>query len=807
MAQGLEGVRVVETGGGVAAQVAGKLLADLGATVVKVEPPGGEPARAEGPFPPGGPHPEANGSFIFLNTNKRSVTLDLAAEAGQAALADLAAGAEVVLHDFPPAAMAAHGIDYARLAARNPALVLVSVTPFGLTGPYRDWAASDLTLTHAGGWGWTIPGGITDRARPPIKPFGQHVLIQAGMQAAMAALGFLRGARRSGVGEHVDFAIHAMVPPYAIRALGVYTHTGRVSDRFTPRTLQPNGFFRCTDGEIYLMGMEEDQWARLVELMGRPAWTEAPEFADKTLRAKHMDALHAHLVPWVEKWSTVELFNAAQQVRFCACPAFRHDQLEADPHLNERGYVVTHTHPAVGTIRMPGPPVKLRRPWWALRRPAPAPGEANGEAAALLSPPPGAAAPPEPPVTGAAPPLPLEGVRVLAFTWVWAGPFCAQQLAHLGAEVIKVESAHRLDFGRRGTCAPPGMAPGPNRDAQFNEWNQGQKSVTLNLGTPEGIALARDLAARSDIVISNFATGVMDRLGLGPDALFALNPGLIIGAISGFGQTGPYRHYMGYGSPVTALSGISALTGYEDDGWPQEVATAYGDPTTGIMVAYAALAALVAREEHGGGQYIDAALWESTAFTGFEGWMNHALGNEAHRPMGSRDPCHAPHNLYRCAGDDAWLAVSVRSEAEWAALARALERPELAADPRFGSPAGRKAHEAELDALLGAWCAGQERWAAARRLQAHGVPAFPSVTMAEVFADPQLAARDFFTRLPHPEVGVQRHTSMPWRLARRPNGVRRPAPLLGEHTDEVLTGVLGLAPERLAALRAADVLT
>jgi benzylsuccinate CoA-transferase BbsF subunit len=278
-----------------------------------------------------------------------------------------------------------------------------------------------------------------------------------------------------------------------------------------------------------------------------------------------------------------------------------------------------------------------------------------------------------------------------------------------------------------------------------------------------------------------------------------------VAAISGFGQTGPCKDYMGYGQAIVPLAGMSAETGYPGGG-AEEVAIAYGDPNGGAYMAYAVVAALAARQRHGGGQYIDVSLWEANICSAYEGWMNFALGNPPHAPMGNRDLVHAPHNCYRCAGEDAWVSIAVTDGAQWAALCTEMEQPAAAADPRFADAAGRRAHEDELDELISQWCAGQDRWEVTRRLQAVGVPAFPSLDTKEVDEDPHLNARAFFGRVPHPEVGVRSHAGIPWRLSHGPNGVRMAAPLMGQHTDEIVREVLGLSAAEIARLREAEVI-
>ncbi|MBI4083754.1 MAG: CoA transferase, partial [Candidatus Lambdaproteobacteria bacterium] len=577
MAMGLEGLNVLELGGGVAAAVATKLMADLGANVVKVEPPEGDGARRRGPFRQGKPDPEASGLYLALNPNKRSVALELLTDAGQAGLEKLVRGADLLVHNFHPIEMERLRIEFERFARLNPALVMVSITPFGLTGVHSRWAAADLTVMSAGGWGYVCPGPGTPAELPPIKPFGQHAWIQAGLHAAMVAMGALHGARATGVGEHCDVSAQEVDTAHLGRTLVGWSYSERLETRTGPRLIGPMGFFRCKDGELFMVVIEEDQWHRLKEAMGNPEWSARPEFKTRELRGEHHGEIEELISAWMSAYTAEELFRMLQGKKLCAAPIFRYEQVVAQEQLLARGFVQRQHHPVAGDLVMPGAPYLLRNPWWRLRTPAPRLGEANAELDSLFS----GARPAQQGRRAGKAGRPLEGIRVLDFSWVWAGPYCTMQLAHMGAEVIKIESAKRPEYARRLNIYPKGLEQRLNCSGYFNDLNQGKQSVTINLGNPEGVALVKQIAAKSDIVLSNFATGVMERLGLGAPELHNIKPDLIIGAISGFGQTGPCRNYTAYGPALVPVAGISYATGY-GDGKAQEVGIAYGDPNAGV---------------------------------------------------------------------------------------------------------------------------------------------------------------------------------------------------------------------------------
>ncbi len=344
-----------------------------------------------------------------------------------------------------------------------------------------------------------------------------------------------------------------------------------------------------------------------------------------------------------------------------------------------------------------------------------------------------------------------------------------------------------------------------NRCALFNQWGQGKKSLLLNLTTPRGRDLAKELVSKSDVVLQNFATGVMDQLGLGYDELRRVKPDIIMASISGYGQTGPQRNYMAYGPAIPPLTGLSSITGYEG-GPPEEVGMAYGDPTSGIHAAAAICAALVARQRTGQGQHIDVSLWQAVAVLVAEGWMDYAMNATQPPRRGNHDPWMAPHNCYRCAGEDEWVTIACGTDEEWTGLCRAIGRSELAKDARFGSAANRKANEEELDRVLSAWTAARKKWDVTHQLQEAGVAAFPSMSGKDLIEDPQLNARGFFERLAHPEVGTRTHMGIPWLFSHAPNGVRWPAPLLGQDTDQVMGEVLGYDEQEIARLKDEQVL-
>lgn len=403
----------------------------------------------------------------------------------------------------------------------------------------------------------------------------------------------------------------------------------------------------------------------------------------------------------------------------------------------------------------------------------------------------------------------LSGIRVADFTWVWAGPFCTLQLAHLGAEVIRVESVRRVCVTR---MLPPWLDGqiGPNRSGYFNQYNQGKRSVTLDLSRPEGKEIAKKLVAISDVAVENFAGGVIDRLDLGYEVLKQVKPDIIMVSMSGYGQTGPESRYVSYGPSQVPLAGMSSLTGYID--WPpMHVGMSYGDPNAGLHAAFASLAALLYRHRTGEGQYVDMSQWESSMDILAEGIMDYTMNGTEPSRSGNRDPWMAPHGIFRCApaqgelpsgtlAEDQWVSIACGSDDEWQALCGAMGKPELADDARFRTLEDRKANEEALEAIVEEWTSAQEPMAATEALQQAGVAAFPPMANYMLDADPHLAARDYWVEKEHPEVGVRRHAGIPWSMSETPCEVWRAAPTIGQDNEYVFGELLGMSSQQIAEL-------
>jgi crotonobetainyl-CoA:carnitine CoA-transferase CaiB-like acyl-CoA transferase len=379
------------------------------------------------------------------------------------------------------------------------------------------------------------------------------------------------------------------------------------------------------------------------------------------------------------------------------------------------------------------------------------------------------------------------------------------QLAHLGAEVIRIETATRPCITRLLPPWPNGQ-PGINRSGYFNQYNQGKRSLTLNLKQPQAVEIAKQLVAKSDIVVENFAGGVMDRMGLGYEVLKQLKPDLVMISLSGYGSTGPEKEHISYGPAQVPMSGMSSLTGYK--GWrPMHVGISYGDPNGGLHGAFAVLCALMYRARTGKGQYLDLSQWETSTAMVAEGLLDYSMNGTQPERDGNRDAYMSPHGVFRSAGEDRWVSLAVRNENEWQRFCRVIEQPALATDPRFANLSARQQHEDTLEALITAWTTTHSPKEATAQLQAAGIPAAPSMCNRDLSTDPHLNIRSIFAYLNHPEVGKQQHVGIPWQMSKTPLAVQRPAPVLGQDTEYVLREILGYSAEQIGAMKEKQILT
>jgi crotonobetainyl-CoA:carnitine CoA-transferase CaiB-like acyl-CoA transferase len=792
MRQLLSDVTVVELSSEPAGSYCAKVFADLGAYVVKVEPPLGDPQRQ---------HPER---FAHLNTNKRAVTVH-ADEPGRAQIMQLLASADVVIESQAEGDLERFGLSRDVIRAQLPALVVATISGFGTTGPYASYRWSDL-VAQVVSW-TTFPQGRA--LEVPVKSPRIVALCSIGHTAALGALAGVLRARASGAGAHVDCAAYealGTIPARVCRYLG-WEYGGHEPLQLAANavdTLLPTGVFPCADGYVSMMSTPQ-QLDEMLSVLGDDTLRDAFARPDAFANPETKEILDSVLYPWLFEHTRAEGTAAAQAAGWPFAGVYTPAEvLEAD-HLHQRGFWTECDDPSAGPVLLPGPPYRHAEGGWRLHRPAPGPPQAG--AGALVAQRPERTVTAADRVTDPEEP-PLRGIRVLDFTTVWSGPYLTQLLADLGAEVIRVENPSVFPPTTKGYLPRPsptmllgsllsmyapaveGREDRPyNRHAMNNSIARNKLSCTLDPRRPEGHELLMRLVERSDVLVENLKTSTLHQIGIHESQLLDRNPRMLVLRIPAAGLTGDWADYTGFGAQFDGLSGFASLVGHHDSEMVETPPTMYMDAATGPAGAFAVLAALHYRAAVGRGQLIELAQIENVLNQLGDAFLEVQLGGAPQR-LGNRDPERAPQGVYPCRGEERWLAISVRDDDEWTALARAIDREDLLSDARFATVAGRYAHHDELDRILTDWTTGQELMAAFHALQRHGVTAGPQLDEAMLATDPHVEARGWIRELASRDVGSYRHIG--YAFQGLPQLWERGAPVLGEDNDHVYRHVLGL---------------
>lgn len=677
--------------------------------------------------------------------------------------------------------------------------MLTSITPFGQTGPYRSFKANDLIAEAVGGAVWREgePGEA-----PFTRPHYQAFQL-AGLHAAFGTLVALWERNASGRGQHVDVSLQEVVAHQDLNLVN-YSSIQQILQRSGHRAAgRMLNCYPCRDGWVHLSPSFVAQRQALVAWMGDPELAEARYIDGEPLEEHEIELIDERISAFTRRFTVAEFLLEATRLRIAVAPFHSVAEFVHHQDTAARAFFVDTRHPVIGRYRAPGAPVRYSRTPWRIRRPAPLLGEHTTEVLQDL----------ERKVISRTPRrglhrsdgrLPLEGIRVIDLSRVWAGPYGTRFLADFGAEVIKVESGKFPDY--RALSSEPDPAMWRRTNTSYAEINRNKLSVTVDLHTDPGRELVKRLVAVSDVVVDNYHPATLPRWGLDYSKLRDVKKDIIVVSCPGYGNYGPSRDLYAFGGCLSSFVGMASLWGFPGSPPNYRSKWALPDFVTPAYTALAVLAALHHRAATGEGQYIENVQVEAAASMIGTAYLEYFLNGREPEPFGNRDVNAAPQGVYHCTGGDRWCAISCATEEEWQTLARLMGRSELCEDPRFTTRAARQLNHDALDQYITQWTQRFTSHQVMLTCQHAGVPAGAVETGEDLYCDPHLRARGYIVEIDHPAPGRLEHPGITVRLSRTPGQISRPAPLTGQHNDYVFGHLLGLDVKKREGLRDAGVL-
>ena len=778
----LNGLRVLDITGRMGGYC-GLLLANLGAEVFLIEPPGGDPMRRQGPFKDDSFHPEQSLSFAAYHTNKHGIVLNVEDDADRRTLRHLAREADVLIEDKPPGYLERHGLGYETLRSHNPALVLTSITGFGRSGPYRDFKAPSIVAFAMGG----LMNLCGHPGRAPLMGPCDVAYHLGSVHAAFGTLVALFNRRGTGRGDHVEVSLQEVLAadPF-LRVMTRYSVTGEIPERTGhSQSTTVAETYQCRDGYARIFVNQADHWRRFVEWLGRP-----PELLDPKLEnAQNRFPLRQRIDRLVEartlNYETKQFFEEFQSLRLAAAPVNPPSAFLGDEQTQQRSYVTAVEHAHLGHHGFPGEPYRFSEGPWRVKRGAPLLGEHQQQIGRELAQPSSCLAEckngPEP----AAPVKKLfEGIRVISFPTGIVGPALGSLLAEHGAEVISIEAG-------RGARTP--QLGQKFQIAADLESNRDRKRMAIDMKNPEGVALAQRLIAKSDVVVENFSARVMASWGLDYARLKEIRPDIVMASLQAFGQTGLRRNYVSFGPILMSYSGMTYLWRDPEIERPGAACqTAFPDYVAPSYGALAILAALHYRARTGNGQYIDISQAEAAASMIGPAYLEYLVNGREPQPQGNFSATAAPHGCYRCKGEDRWCVIAIQSQDEWIGFCEVAGHREWLTDHRFAEPAARITYRQELDYWINKWTAKYTPHQLMLMLQRAGIAAGVVQTAEDLYRDPHLRERGFAREVFHSQIGWVTRAGPSVRLTQHGFSPSGQSHIAGQDHEAVLGEILGM---------------
>jgi crotonobetainyl-CoA:carnitine CoA-transferase CaiB-like acyl-CoA transferase len=787
-------LRVVELGD-MPASYATRLLADLGADVIKVEPQGGDPNRLLPPFAGNNEHPERSLTFVNANTNKRSIVLDLENRAADREIfARLLASAHLFVEGTLLGWLEKLGFTDERFRKDFSALVIVSLTPFGRTGPYRHFKGSDAIANASGGF---LYGQGDDKRGQCTAP--SHLAYQvAACVAATLGLAGVRHARETGAGQRVDMSLQEALTFTNSSSVARYILENRLERRPGANAYGGAGtnIYRCKDGRyVHFTTNMPHMWKEFAQNWMTDPALAGSEWESPRYRDAHSEQVAKAFAEFIGQFTADEFANEAQRRHLAAAPLNTIGEFVECEQLRSREWLQEIEHPVIGRYRAPGFPMRLSLTPMRVRRPAPLLDQHRKEILAELERSTPHSNTPAVVNDRAHQPM-LAGLRMADLTQQYAGPLGTALLAYYGMEVVKIETA---------------VVPSKEREsAAHADMNRAKLGCTINLRHAEGKELFKQLVAKSDVVVDNFSSGVLERLGFSFDALQEINPRIVQAVMPGWGLTGPLKSWVAWGWQLLAYTGIMRLWGYPDSPMESRCKIAWPDRVGAVTMTLGVLAAIEYQQRTGQGQFIEAGMLEAQGAMMGPAILDYTVNGNEWDALGYREILgepYAPYGVYPCRGDDAWIIIACASDEEWQSMIRLIGKStssSWAADEKFATESGRKEQRNELDRNLSQWTAKYTSRQVFRLLQESGVAAGMPMSGEDLYFDIHLRERGHIVETDGQPWGKMSHHGLPGIPYLSAASAARPAPWIGAHNDYVFGKILGLSPERIEELKKAE---
>jgi crotonobetainyl-CoA:carnitine CoA-transferase CaiB-like acyl-CoA transferase len=787
----LSHIRIVELGD-IPASYAARLLADLGADVIKVEPPGGDPNRLLPPFAGNIEDPERSLTFINANTNKRSIVLDFQGSSmDHGIFIKLLASAHLFIEATPVGDLEDLGFTEQKLKEINPAVVTVSVTPFGRTGPYRHYKGSDAIANASGGFLFGQGDDTKGQCTAPC-----HLAYQvAACVAATLGLAGIRHARLTGAGQRIDVSLQEALTFTNSSSVARYTRENRLERRPGSKDYGGAGtnIYRCKDGRyVHFTTNMPHMWREFAQNWMTDKTLAGAEWENSRYRDAHAAEVSKAFADFIGQFTAEEFANEAQRRHLAAAPLNTVGQFVECEQVRSRQWLQAIEHPIVGRYKAPGFPMRLSLTPMRVRRPAPLLDQHRNEILAELERNTPHSSTPGVIDDRARKPM-LEGLRMADLTQQYAGPLGTAMLAYYGMEVVKIEST---------------VVPGKDRQtAAHADMNRAKLGCTLNLRHPEGKELFKQLVAVSDVVVDNFSSGVLERLGFSFDALQQINPRIVQAVMPGWGLTGPLKSWVAWGWQLLAYTGIMRLWGYPDSPMETRCKIAWPDRVGAVTMTLGVVAALEYQQRTGQGQFIEAGMLEAQGSMMGPAILDFTVNGREWDAMGYREvlgETYAPYGCYSCRGEDNWIIIACASDQEWLKIVSLIGESSWAADSKFATKRDRKEHYAELDRNLSQWTRKYSSRQVFRLLQECGIAAGIPSSGEDLYYDLHLRERGHIVETEAQPWGKITHHGLPGIPALSAANAARPAPWIGVNNDQVFGEILGLSDEKIEELKKAE---